>query len=193
MDTRTNSKAPAWVRLSVLRLVGIVPWSGINIASGVCGVALNDCILGSFIGSLPWTAVTCQVRDIFRAVFLLLKLVLQIGNILQTVATTPSPTPQSVSSLLTSPEILTKLAFLSLLSLAPILGRDRLRSLIWPGSSPREDERQSRWTWANDWRTKIRFSSRSRTRETSRKRLEILIQEKQEISPRACVGAVGLS
>jgi hypothetical protein len=84
---------------------------------------------------------------------------------------------------LTSPEILTKLAFLSFLSLAPILGRDRLRSLISPGSPSREDERQSRWTWVNDWRTKIRFSSRSRTRETSRKQLEILIQEKQEMSP----------
>lgn len=65
VDTRANTKSPAWVRLSVLRLVGVVPWSGINIASGVCGVALSDCILGSFIGSLPWTAVTCQVRFIF--------------------------------------------------------------------------------------------------------------------------------
>jgi hypothetical protein len=58
--TRTRNKS-AWVRLSVLRLIGVVPWSGINIASGVCGVAISDCIFGAFIGSLPWTAVTCQV------------------------------------------------------------------------------------------------------------------------------------
>lgn len=54
-------KSPAWVRLSILRLVGVVPWSGINIACGVCGVPLTDCFLGAFIGGLPWTAVTCQV------------------------------------------------------------------------------------------------------------------------------------
>jgi len=58
----SKSKKSPWVRLSVLRLVGIVPWSAINIACGVCSVSLTDCLLGSFIGSLPWTAVTCQVR-----------------------------------------------------------------------------------------------------------------------------------
>ena len=51
----------AWIRLSVLRLIGVVPWSGINIACGVCNVRLTDCMLGAFIGCLPWTAVTCQV------------------------------------------------------------------------------------------------------------------------------------
>jgi uncharacterized membrane protein YdjX (TVP38/TMEM64 family) len=60
--TSTKATSPTWVRLTVLRLVGIVPWSGINIACGVLGVALCDCSLGTFIGSIPWTAVTCQVR-----------------------------------------------------------------------------------------------------------------------------------
>lgn len=57
----SKNKSSAWVRLSVLRLIGVVPWSGINIACGVCGVGLGDCMLGTFIGCLPWTAVTCQV------------------------------------------------------------------------------------------------------------------------------------
>lgn len=57
----TRSRGSAWQRLSVLRLIGVVPWSGINIACGVCGVSLYDCALGTFIGTLPWTAVTCQV------------------------------------------------------------------------------------------------------------------------------------
>jgi uncharacterized membrane protein YdjX (TVP38/TMEM64 family) len=57
----TKTPSPAWVRLAVLRLIGIVPWSGINIACGVLGVDLWDCFLGTFIGSVPWTAVTCQV------------------------------------------------------------------------------------------------------------------------------------
>jgi uncharacterized membrane protein YdjX (TVP38/TMEM64 family) len=62
-DSGPNTKAtsPTWVRLTVLRLVGIVPWSGINVACGVLGVSLCDCSLGAFIGAIPWTAVTCQV------------------------------------------------------------------------------------------------------------------------------------
>ncbi len=56
-----KAPSPTWVRLSVFRLVGIVPWSGINVACGVLGVALWDCSLGTFIGAIPWTAVTCQV------------------------------------------------------------------------------------------------------------------------------------
>lgn len=60
-ELRPKASASAWVRLSVLRLVGVVPWSGINIACGVCDVSLAHCMLGAFIGCLPWTAVTCQV------------------------------------------------------------------------------------------------------------------------------------
>ena len=57
----TKAPSPTWVRLTVFRLVGIVPWSGINVACGVLGVSLRDCFLGTFIGAIPWTAVTCQV------------------------------------------------------------------------------------------------------------------------------------
>ncbi|KAG1907115.1 uncharacterized protein F5891DRAFT_1125036 [Suillus fuscotomentosus] len=164
-----KSKSPTWARLSVLRLVGVVPWSGINIACGVCGVAISDCLLGAFIGCLPWTAVTCQ-----------------IGDILQTVASTTSPSQQTVSSLLTSPDILVKLAFLSFLSLAPILGRERLRSLISASSSPQsnrssisQEERVSRWTWVQEW--KVRLSSHSRTQREEQQLLEALVQEKSSL------------
>ncbi|KAJ6485104.1 snare associated Golgi protein-domain-containing protein [Mycena vitilis] len=167
-------RSSAWVRLSVLRLIGVVPWSGINIACGVCGVSIWDCMLGCFIGCLPWTAVTCQ-----------------IGDILQTVASHPSPTPQTVSSVLTSPAIITKLVLLSFLSLAPILGREHLRALIShdrpvaPAST--EEKRASRWSvsWVQDWRTKIRKSSRSRTREASQHQLDVLVDEKRAIEDRA--------
>ncbi|KAI0661031.1 snare associated Golgi protein-domain-containing protein [Cubamyces menziesii] len=169
-DGSKAEKSSPWVRLSILRLVGVVPWSGINIACGVCGVAVWDCFLGALIGSLPWTAVTCQ-----------------IGDILQTVATNPRPTSQSVQSLLTSPEILMKLAFLSFLSLAPILGRNQLRSWL-AGKVPLEqaastvaDDRASRWAWVKEWRSRIRSSSRSRTREASRKELETLVREKESL------------
>ncbi|OSD04200.1 hypothetical protein PYCCODRAFT_1364564 [Trametes coccinea BRFM310] len=163
-----KSESSPWVRLSILRLVGVVPWSGINIACGVCGVAVWDCFLGALIGSLPWTAVTCQ-----------------IGDILQTVATNPRPTSQSVQSLLTSPEIIMKLVFLSFLSLAPILGRNRLREWLAP-KTPLEqaalaDDRASRWAWVKEWRSRIRSASRSRTREALQQELETLVREKQSL------------
>lgn len=60
-NSTSSPKSSPWVRLSILRLIGVVPWSGINIACGVCGVSLSDSMLGTFIGCLPWTAVTCQV------------------------------------------------------------------------------------------------------------------------------------
>ncbi|KAI0750733.1 snare associated Golgi protein-domain-containing protein [Daedaleopsis nitida] len=167
-DSKADSSAP-WVRLSILRLVGVVPWSGINIACGVCGVAVWDCFLGALIGSLPWTAVTCQ-----------------IGDILQTVATNPRPTSQSVQSILTSPEIVTKLAVLSFLSLAPILGRNHLRAWL-ANSAPATsepvstEERATRWAWVKEWRSRIRSASHSRTREASQKELETLIREKESL------------
>ncbi|KAF9446930.1 hypothetical protein P691DRAFT_793978 [Macrolepiota fuliginosa MF-IS2] len=167
-DTSNKNKSSAWVRLSVLRLIGVVPWSGINIACGVCGVALGDCMLGTFIGCLPWTAVTCQ-----------------IGDILQTVASSPSPTAESISSLLMSPRIILKLVFLSFLSLAPILGRDRLRTMIHPSvtsvAEP-DDERSPRRNWVRDWRTKIRMASKTRSRDrTASVELNVLIQEKRAL------------
>lgn len=60
-DPRAAKRTPTWVRIVVMRLVGVVPWSAINIACGVCRVPFVDCAIGAFIGALPWTAVTCQV------------------------------------------------------------------------------------------------------------------------------------
>lgn len=110
-----HNQSPPWIRLSVLRLIGVVPWSGINIAAGVCSIPLWDCFLGAFLGTLPWTAVTVQV-----------------GDILMSVARAPSAatTQQTVTELLTSPAVIAKLVFLTLLSLGPILARGWLSALI---------------------------------------------------------------
>ncbi|KAK7695901.1 hypothetical protein QCA50_000540 [Cerrena zonata] len=166
----SSSKSSPWVRLSILRLIGVIPWSGINIACGVCGVSIIDCFKGTFIGSLPWTAVTCQ-----------------IGDILQSVTSNPSPTPKSVQSLLASPEIITKLVFLTFLSLAPILGRNHLRN--WISASVDEgapisqtgSDKAARWGWVKEWRAKIHIPSRSVTRESSQQQLETLIREKNSL------------
>ena len=118
-STPTNSSA--WVRLSVLRLVGIVPWSALNVACGLTGVPLRDCIMGAFIGCLPWTAVTCQ-----------------IGDILQMVGQAHSSdglgdgisSSETIGSVLAQPSMIFELVFLTILSLAPILGRSYLSKLI---------------------------------------------------------------
>jgi len=113
---------PAWVRLSVLRLVGVVPWSALNIACGVTGVSIRDCMAGAFIGTLPWTAVTCQIGDILHAVG-----VTGVGAVDGDGTAMGS---QTLSSVLASPKIIFQLIFLSVLSLAPVLGRDWLRRFI---------------------------------------------------------------
>jgi hypothetical protein len=72
-QTRKTTLNGTWARLSVLRLVGVVPWMGINIACGVLDVPILDCLLGSFVGCLPWTAVTCQVSlKLFYSNYLLI-------------------------------------------------------------------------------------------------------------------------
>ena len=161
-DSSKADSTPAWVRLSILRLIGVVPWSGINIACCVCGVATWDCFLGAMIGSLPWTAVTCQ-----------------IGDILQTLATNPRPTSQSVQSVLTSPEIVMKLAVLSFLSLAPILGRNHLRAWLSKEAPAEQQVAEERWAWVKEWRARIRSASRSRAQDA--RELEILVREKESL------------
>ncbi|KAL4254562.1 Golgi apparatus membrane protein TVP38 [Pleurotus pulmonarius] len=182
-----KQKSAAWVRLSVLRLIGIVPWSGINIACGVTAVPIRDSALGAFIGSLPWTAVTCQIGDILQtlasstaslssssapalspsdlassassasavvaaaAAAASAALLSSINSTLpsspldattssalrDTLTTTApntvythAPASQTIQTILLSPEILFKLVFLTVLSLAPILGRERLRAFV---------------------------------------------------------------
>ncbi|KAF9495366.1 hypothetical protein BDN71DRAFT_1447511 [Pleurotus eryngii] len=184
-----KQKSAAWVRLSVLRLIGIVPWSGINIACGVTAVPVKDSALGAFIGSLPWTAVTCQIGDILQtlasstsslssssspgsAADLMSSLpsassasaavaaaaaaasAALLSSINSTVPSSPLDATttaslhntlhsssltsgalgalytQTIQTILLSPEILFKLVFLTVLSLAPILGRERLRAFV---------------------------------------------------------------
>lgn len=85
-----------------------------------------------------------------------------------------------------SPRLILKLVFLSFLSLAPILARDRLRTMIHPSvTRPSSDDKSSiRRNWTQDLRSKIRLasgtSSRSRDR-TPSTQLHVLIQEKRAL------------
>lgn len=141
VSTKSSSSSPAWVRLSVLRLVGVVPWSGLNIACGLTGVSLRDCILGALIGCLPWTAVTCQIGDILQTVSLV-KASEAAGDAVRDGLSKTA----TVSSVLAQPSMIFELVFLTVLSLAPILGRDYLRKLISPetASEPQTESTENK-------------------------------------------------
>jgi len=135
-DTSTTQRSPAWARLAVLRLVGVIPWSGLNVACGAARVSFWHCFLGALVGTLPWTAVTVQV-----------------GDILHGVATTPG---QTAAAALTSPAFIAKLALLTLLTLGPIVARDRLRGVLGDAL----DEETAKTSKENrGWTTWIRVSA----------------------------------
>ena len=121
----SSGGTPAWVRLSVLRLVGVVPWSALNVACGITGVSLRNCFLGAVVGTFPWTAVTCQVGDILHTIG-----VVSTNSTLEGDLSDGLSKSATLSSVLASPQIVMELIFLSVLSLAPILGRKHLSRFI---------------------------------------------------------------
>jgi hypothetical protein len=129
-----------------------------------------------------------QFLDWTRKQSLTLLSFIQIGDILQTLASTPSPNPQTISSVLASPSIIIKLVLLSFLSLAPILGREHLKAWLSPANLSVEgetEERISRWMWVKEWRAKVRLPSQSRTRDDPELELEAHLAEKIQIMQQA--------
>jgi len=58
----------------------------------------------------------------------------QIGDIFHTFSTNLVPSAHSLSTLLLSPNVILKLVFLTLVSLAPVLYREKLMQLLGSGS-----------------------------------------------------------
>ncbi|TFK55971.1 hypothetical protein OE88DRAFT_1641724 [Heliocybe sulcata] len=156
-----NASSSAWVRLSVLRLVGIIPWSGINVACGVAGVPLLQCMLGSFIGGLPWTAVTCQLGDILQSV--------AVGDNVGV----------GVGQMMARPEMIARLVFLTILAGAPVLGKEKLKNMITPAEDEEMTERGRRWAWVKEWRKRLGSRSREGQRKEIERELKILVDEKR--------------
>ncbi|EPQ59462.1 hypothetical protein GLOTRDRAFT_55479 [Gloeophyllum trabeum ATCC 11539] len=156
----SNASSSAWVRLSIMRLVGIIPWSGINIACGLAGVPLLQCLLGSFIGGLPWTAVTCQLGDILQS--------MAVGDNVGV----------GVGEMLARPEMIARLVFLTVLAGAPVLGKEKLKAMITP-SEDAMTERGRRWAWVKEWRARLRSRSPEGQRKQMMKELTILVDEKR--------------
>ncbi|RSH78160.1 uncharacterized protein EHS24_002619 [Apiotrichum porosum] len=114
-----------WRRLLLMRAMGFVPWSGMNVACGVVGVDWRTFWLTTAAGSASWSYVTASV-----------------GNILSRLALPPAsaangevPQGESLTSLLRDPVLIAKLVFLTLLTLVPVVLKRR--------SSPTADDSAS--------------------------------------------------
>jgi hypothetical protein len=56
-----KGKTSVWRRLLIMRAMGIVPWSGMNVACGVVGVDYMTFLLTTAAGSASWSYVTASV------------------------------------------------------------------------------------------------------------------------------------
>lgn len=152
-DQDGKQHSAPWVRLSLLRLVGVVPWSGINIASGIVRVPLLDCFIAALIGCLPWTVVTCQVGDILN----------NIGA--------AGDSERTVTEILTTWDVLLKLLLLTSFTLLPIFIKGAVQRILGSPATTDDDDdddndddidekqdRKSRWRWSIS--TRSRSSSR---------------------------------
>jgi hypothetical protein len=115
IGARTGSQA-VWRRLLVMRSMGIVPWSGMNVACGVVGVNWKTFWLTTAAGSASWSYVTASV-----------------GNILSRLALPKTADGmddermhgESLTSLLRDPVLIAKLVFLTGLTLLPVIIKRR--------------------------------------------------------------------
>jgi uncharacterized membrane protein YdjX (TVP38/TMEM64 family) len=141
IPSSSSSNSYPWARLALLRLSGIVPWFSINFFSGLVRprISLLQCFIGAFIGVLPWTAVTCQIGDILSSLHLSTGGGEMYGYVDSddALSSATAMATQTISSILTSREALLKLALLTLLSLAPVLAKDKLWAWLNGGDHDR--------------------------------------------------------
>lgn len=115
-----------WRRLLVMRSMGFVPWSGMNVACGVVGVDWKVFWLTTAAGSASWNYVTASVGNILSR--------LKVPN--SAISAAPGEmTGESLTSLLRDPVLITKLVFLSGLTLLPVILKRR--SPASPSTTPR--------------------------------------------------------
>ncbi len=111
--------------LLVLRLVPIVPWGMMTISTSILNVGLWPHFLTLTLGSVPWNYITCQVGEFLQEIVALLPAAdaAQLGDA-AAAGTTHGAQQQSglalIGAKIYSREMLLKLAFLSLISLAPM-------------------------------------------------------------------------
>lgn len=128
-----TTKQAVWRRLLVMRAMGFVPWSGMNVACGVVGVNWKTFWLTTAAGSASWSYVTASVGNILSRLALPTVMASSEG-------TDPHPHPhrhphgatemhagggESLTSLLRDPVLIAKLVFLTALTLLPVVIKRR--------------------------------------------------------------------
>jgi hypothetical protein len=112
--------------------MGLVPWSGMNVACGVVGVDWKVFWLTTAAGSASWSYVTASVGNILSRLALPPTALATSSNEIIEVAN-----GESLTSLLRDPVLIAKLIFLSLLTLVPVLLKRR--------SSPNPSETEPKY------------------------------------------------
>lgn len=106
-----------WRRLLIMRAMGFVPWSGMNVACGVVGVDWRIFWLTTAAGSASWSYVTASVGNILS------RLALPTG--VTAGGAVDGHQGESLTSLLRDPVLISKLVFLTLLTVVPVLFKRR--------------------------------------------------------------------
>ncbi|KAJ9120697.1 hypothetical protein QFC22_002628 [Naganishia vaughanmartiniae] len=112
-----------WRRLLIMRAMGLVPWSGMNVACGVVGVNPVTFLLTTAAGTASWSYVTASVGDILHQMAIPASSGVGMDGL---PLTDPNAMGgQSLSSLLRDPALIFKMVVLSLISLIPALFKSR--------------------------------------------------------------------
>lgn len=119
VTTDTPPSGSVWRRLLIMRAMGFVPWSGMNVACGVVGVDWKVFWITTAAGSASWSYVTASVGNILSRLAI-------PSSALDDAATAPGGGGgESLTSLLRDPVLIAKLVFLSGLTLLPVVLKKR--------------------------------------------------------------------
>ncbi|WWD04467.1 hypothetical protein V865_002536 [Kwoniella europaea PYCC6329] len=114
-----TERSTVWRRLLIMRAMGFVPWSGMNVACGVVGVDWKVFWLTTAAGSASWSYVTASVGHILSRLKVPTQALASSGVISE------NSGGESLTSLLRDPVLIAKLIFLSGLTLLPVILKRR--------------------------------------------------------------------
>ncbi len=129
-----QERPTVWRRLLIMRAMGVVPWSGMNVACGVVGVNWMTFVATTAVGSASWSYVTANVGDILAQLALPKDTAIDGFDQQATMASGVNDINggQSLSGLLRDPALVGKLVLLSLLSLLPVLFKSKADPTMAP-------------------------------------------------------------
>jgi len=114
-----DDSGSVWRRLLIMRAMGFVPWSGMNVACGVVNVDWKIFWLTTAAGSASWSYVTASVGNILS------RLAIPPGALEGGSSSAEMIDGESLTSLLRDPVLIAKLVFLSGLTLIPVVLKKR--------------------------------------------------------------------